>query len=98
MEKERENQRAQAKCLKHTPHSGTAKYDGNRSLPMDFVTSCRDDEEGSIRRAMYDKDILAGAGSAQSQLQCLRMIGELSSTITWRRDPQWLRWWRKLSK
>jgi hypothetical protein len=44
------------------------KYDGNRSLPMDFVTSCRDEEDGSIRRAMYDKDILAGAGSAQSQL------------------------------
>jgi hypothetical protein len=35
---------------------------------MDFVTSCRDEEEVSIRRAMYDKDILAGAGNAQSQL------------------------------
>jgi hypothetical protein len=30
----------------------TAKYDGNRNLPMDFVTSCKD-EEGSVRRAIY---------------------------------------------
>ncbi|CAD6218834.1 unnamed protein product [Miscanthus lutarioriparius] len=29
-----------------------AKYDGNRSMPMDFVTSCKD-EEGNVRRAMY---------------------------------------------
>jgi serine/threonine protein kinase len=56
----------------------TAKYDGNRSLPMDFVSSCKDDE-GSIRRAMYDKDILAeGSGQSQLHLECLEMIGELA--------------------
>jgi serine/threonine protein kinase len=54
-----------------------AKYDGNRSLPMDMIASYKDDK-GSIRRAMYDKDILAeGSGQSQLHLECLEMIGEL---------------------
>jgi hypothetical protein len=68
MEKERRKTNMPKPNVLNTPHIvERQKYDGNRSLPMDFVTSCRD-EEVSIRRAMYDKDILAGAGSAQSQL------------------------------
>ncbi|XP_062182720.1 wall-associated receptor kinase 5-like isoform X2 [Phragmites australis] len=53
-----------------------AKYDGNNSLPIDFVKSCK--EEGNGRK-MYDRDILA-EGDAQSQayMECLDRIGELA--------------------
>ncbi|XP_062197798.1 wall-associated receptor kinase 2-like [Phragmites australis] len=54
----------------------TAKYDGNRSLPIDFVMSSKD--EGN-RRGMYDRDILF-SGDAQSHvyMECLDRIGELA--------------------
>ncbi|GJN05152.1 hypothetical protein PR202_ga22760 [Eleusine coracana subsp. coracana] len=55
-----------------------AKYDKNKSLPIDFVKCCK--EEGNGRK-MYDTDILMNDGDAQSAqvyIECLDKIGELA--------------------
>ncbi|KAF8673229.1 hypothetical protein HU200_048781 [Digitaria exilis] len=54
----------------------TAKYEGCRSLPIDFAMSCRD--EGR-RRGMYDRDILCGDdGRLHVYMECLDRVGELA--------------------
>lgn len=54
----------------------TARYDGNKSLPLDFVKCCKDEGNG---RKMYDKDILTD-DNAQSHvyMECLDTIGALA--------------------
>ncbi|XP_072146455.1 probable serine/threonine-protein kinase PBL9 [Setaria viridis] len=57
----------------------TARYDGDKSLPIEFVKPWKRD--GGNKRGMYDSDILpADHGSAQSQvyMECLDRIGELA--------------------
>ncbi|CAL4990865.1 unnamed protein product [Urochloa decumbens] len=58
----------------------TAKYDGDKSLPIEFIKPWKRD--GGNKRGMYDSDILS-AGGAQSQqaqvyMECLDRIGELA--------------------
>ncbi|CAD6226366.1 unnamed protein product [Miscanthus lutarioriparius] len=56
----------------------TAKYDGCRSLPIDFVMSCKDQGK---RRAMYDRDILCedgDDGQSYVNMECLDRVGELA--------------------
>jgi serine/threonine protein kinase len=56
----------------------TAKYDGCRSLPIDFVMSCKDQGK---RRAMYDRDILCeddNDGQSYVNMECLDRVGELA--------------------
>lgn len=53
-----------------------ARYDGNRSLPLDFVKCFKDEGSG---RKMYDREVFSG-DDAQSQcyMQCLDRIGMLA--------------------
>ncbi|CAN6382122.1 unnamed protein product [Urochloa humidicola] len=54
----------------------TAKYDGNNSLPINFIKSCK--EEGNGRR-MYDPEILMSDDShALRYMECLHRIGMLA--------------------
>jgi len=56
----------------------TAKYDGCRSLPIDFIMSCKDQGK---RRAMYDRDILCedgDDGQSYVNMECLDRVGELA--------------------
>ncbi|XP_066336195.1 wall-associated receptor kinase 2-like [Miscanthus floridulus] len=53
----------------------TAKYDENKSLPLDFVKCFKDEGSG---RSMYDREIFSG-DDAQSHrnMKCLDMVGSL---------------------
>ncbi|GJN25188.1 hypothetical protein PR202_gb12986 [Eleusine coracana subsp. coracana] len=53
-----------------------AKYDGNNSLPIDFVKSCKEDGNG---RAMYDRDILSDENVLSHRyMECLDRIAALA--------------------
>ncbi|CAN6382123.1 unnamed protein product [Urochloa humidicola] len=54
----------------------TAKYDGNKSLPLDFVKCCNKEGNG---RTMYDMEMLSSE-DAQSQryMECLDSMGALA--------------------
>jgi len=55
----------------------TAKYDGCRSLPIDFVMACKDQAK---RRGMYDRDIFLCEDDGRSDvyMECLDMVGEIA--------------------
>ncbi|CAM0145558.1 unnamed protein product [Urochloa decumbens] len=56
----------------------TAKYDGNKSLPLDFVRCCKKEGNG---RKMYDKDMFLSEDADQSQryyTECLDRMGALA--------------------
>ncbi|KAK3119363.1 hypothetical protein QOZ80_9BG0718700 [Eleusine coracana subsp. coracana] len=80
----------------------TPKYDGNNSLSIDFVQTCKVEGNG---RKMYDTDILMNDGNAQSSqvyIECLDKIGELAVRCLKEVDvderPTMERWWRSLRK
>ncbi|CAN6226804.1 unnamed protein product [Urochloa humidicola] len=54
----------------------TAKYDGNKSLPLDFVKCCNKEGDG---RKMYDMEMFS-TEDAQSQryMECLDRMGALA--------------------
>ncbi|CAO1940179.1 unnamed protein product [Urochloa humidicola] len=54
----------------------TAKYDGNKSLPLDFVKCCKDEGNG---RKMYDMDMfLSEDAQSQRYMDCLDRMGALA--------------------
>ncbi|KAK3120725.1 hypothetical protein QOZ80_9AG0692860 [Eleusine coracana subsp. coracana] len=56
----------------------TVKYDGNNSLPKNFVRSCKKQGNG---RSMYDKDMLShDAHQSHRYMECLDKIGTLALT------------------
>ncbi|OEL21695.1 Wall-associated receptor kinase 3 [Dichanthelium oligosanthes] len=56
----------------------TAKYDGDKSLPIEFAKPWKRDDDGN-KRGMYDSDILSAAGAlSKVYMECLDMIGKLA--------------------
>jgi len=54
----------------------TAKYDENKSLPLDFVKCFKDEGSG---RSMYDREIFSGDDAeSQCNMKCLDMISTLA--------------------